>query len=92
MKIPSRIQVKNEVYEVVYQETIDDPDDIGYCDDDKKTLYIKLGLGKELTLDVLTHELLHSITHQYKIKIKHSELDKLATALVEVCKLNGWIK
>lgn len=92
MKIPNKVWIKNEVYEVVYQKIIDDPEDIGYCDDEKKILYIKLGLNKTDTFDVLLHECLHAISLHYKIKLSHKTLDRLATALVDIAKLNGLIK
>ena len=80
------------MYEVVYQEIIDKIDDWGYCDDDKKILYIKLGLDKEQELDTFTHEMLHAMCHHHKIKISHKALDKLATALAGTVTLNEWIK
>lgn len=89
MKIPSRVWIKNEIYEVVYSELIDNPEDIGYCDDKKKILYIKLGLDDDTALDVFTHEFLHALCHLHKIKIAHKTLDKLATALAETITLNN---
>lgn len=79
--IPSRVYIKGELYEIVYQRLIDKPDDLGYCDDDKKILYIKLGLSDFDELDAFIHEMLHALTHRHKIRISHGNLDKLATAL-----------
>lgn len=81
------------IYEKVYQELIgDDPKTIGYCDDETKHLYIKLGLDEITEQDCTLHEILHAICYRYKIKISHSELDKLSTALIKVARLNDWIK
>lgn len=88
--LPSRIQIKNEVYEIVYQRTIDNPNDLGYCDDKKRILYIKLGLDEFTELDTGIHEILHAITHLHKIRISHNNLDKLATALAHLITDNGY--
>ena len=86
--IPSRIWIKNVQYEIVYQKTIDRENDLGYCDDKTKHLYIKTGLDKRTELDAFLHEFFHALTHQYKIRIGHTNLDKLATALADVILLN----
>lgn len=92
--LPNQVKIKkNVIYEKVYQDLIgNDVKTIGYCDSATKHLYIKLGLSKLLEKDTEAHELLHAICDEYKIKINHSELDKLATALVRVFMLNKWIK
>lgn len=96
--LPNWVKIKrNVVYEKVYQDLIGDPKNpkskltVGYCDDDTKHLYIKLGLTKDEECEAELHELLHAIGHHYKIKIPHIELDKLSTALYKVMKLNEWI-
>ena len=86
--IPSRLWIKNVQYEVVYQKEIDKPADLGYCDDKTRHLYIKLGLDKRTELDAFLHEFFHALTHQYKIRISHNNLDKIATALADVIILN----
>lgn len=78
-------------YEVVYQRVIDDHNDVGYCDDKKKILYIKLGLEKLEELDTFIHEIFHAVEKEYKIKINHTKLDKLATALAEAIVANKLI-
>lgn len=84
--------IKNELYEVVYQRVIDEPNDIGYCDDKKKILYIKLDLEHFDELDVFLHEYLHALSFLYKIRISHKTLDKLGTALAESLIANKWVK
>jgi Zn-dependent peptidase ImmA (M78 family) len=90
MRLPNQLWIKPKViYEVVYQEQIgDDPKDIGYCDDETKHIYIKLGLDQLDELDTQIHELLHAVCHSYRVKLPHKELDKLATALAKVILLN----
>jgi hypothetical protein len=88
--LPSRIQIKNEVYEIVYQRIIDNPNDLGYCDDKKRILYIKLGLDELTELDTAIHEVLHALTYLHKIRISHSNLTKLATALAVLILDNGY--
>lgn len=89
--LPNRVWIKNEIYEVVFVREIDEPNDIGYCDDEKKILYIKIGLDKVEELDTFAHETLHAICHQHKIKLGHKTLDKLATAIVNTLIINEWI-
>lgn len=97
--LPNWVRIKrNLTYEKVYQDVIGDPkhpdakNTHGYCDDETKHLYIKLGLTKLEQQQAEMHELLHAIIFRYKIKISHTQMDRLATALVDVCRLNGWLK
>ena len=88
MDIPSRVWIKNDLYEVVYTHLVDKPDDMGYCDDKKKILFLKLALSEQDTLDTFIHETLHAICHKHKIRIGHTTLDKLSTAIAETILLN----
>lgn len=90
--LPNRVWIKNDQYEIVYQKVIDNIEDIGYCDDKKKIIYIKLGLDKKTELDTFIHELLHAIQHKYKLRISHNNIDKLGTALAEIILLNKLLK
>jgi hypothetical protein len=91
--LPNQVRIKPRItYERVFQELIgDDPNTIGYCDSLTRHLYIKLNLSKRLEEETEAHELLHAIADEYGVKIAHSELDKLATAIIKVMRLNGWL-
>lgn len=90
----NRIYITDDVvYEKVYQKVIgEEPETWGYCDDKLKLIYIKLCLSEFDELDTTIHETLHAICLHYGIKIKHTELDKLGTALTKVGVLNDLIK
>lgn len=84
----------NIIYEKVYQELIgEDPNTLGYCDDETHHIYLKLNMEKFDELDTLIHELLHAVCIHNKIKLRHqTQLDPLATAITKFLILNNFVK
>jgi hypothetical protein len=93
VKLPPRIRLKKGVtYEILRQDEIaSDPDCMGLCNADNRTIIIKTSLSDTQALETLIHELLHAIAFEFQIKIPHSLIYAIERPIIRILKLNKWI-
>ena len=86
----SEFHVGEETYTLKFVKKIPGGNaaDIGLCDPEERTIYVKKGLSKALMFRTVVHELLHSIEFEYEIKIKHETIYQLEKALVDTLLMN----
>jgi hypothetical protein len=82
---PKELNVKGETYAVVFRRKLDC---LGKCDPEKRTIYIKTGLGPKETFRTFVHEVLHALEFEYELKIKHSLVYELEAAITDTLLLN----
>lgn len=88
----SKIRISPRInYEVVYSTDLG-PDILGECRFDKKQIVIKIEQSDEELKKTLIHEIMHAICDTYKIDISHSAIYKLEKAVLNLIKLNKWLK
>lgn len=93
MKLPSRIRIcRNVFYRLVYQDEIDgNPDVLGLCDPNMRTIFIKTNLSDRLVLQTLIHELIHAIEFEYQQPIPHRITYTLDEGLAAILRLNKMV-
>lgn len=79
-------------YSVAWCSRIQDKDDLGYCDDVARILYMKDGEPIEETFKTLIHEQVHAMDHVYNIKLSHTQVRKLELALSDFLRQNQIVK
>lgn len=90
MKIPRKLLVKDQIYEVKYVSRIPSVNDgtkgplRGLCCSDKQVIYIARGISKAEKVQTFFHELLHAIEFEYDIEIDHKLVYKLEGPLAQV--------
>jgi hypothetical protein len=92
LRIPSRVRITGRTsYDVVFQERIaDDPECLGLCDPEKRTITLKLGLADSELLKTFVHECLHALSAEHGFDLPHRTVYALEECLVRMLKLNGW--
>lgn len=92
-KIPARIRVKaNVTYDVLWTDSFKDPTQMGECDDVKKQIIIKKGLGKRQTYYTFLHELIHVIDMENKLGLTEAQVNGLEVEFNRVSRLNPDVK
>lgn len=78
---PRKIYYTNECYKVIFKKKLDC---YGITDPQTKTITIKDGLSARQLLSTFIHELAHVVEFERPLKIKHKDVYKLETAIVEL--------
>ena len=85
MKRPERIRILGKAFKVTNVV----PDDLnGECDTDTQTISIRDGQPLESEQDTMLHEVIHAIDEAMDVKMKETQVKKMATALLAVLKDN----
>lgn len=90
MKRPEKIKLLGK--RIVIQYTAGAPLDDGLngeCDSDKQLILIRDGQPLESEQDTVLHEVVHAIDEAMDIKMKETQVKKLATGLLAVVKDNA---
>ena len=88
-EIPNSVAINPKVsYSVVYLKSVDRDGALGYCDDDKKEIQLKLGMPKKTTFSVFIHEMLHAIEMENGIYVPHQAILDFEEGIVELLELN----
>lgn len=92
MKLPSPISVAGMTYTIVYgDKMIQNEDKCGECHNQTGSIRIAVGMGEDMTVNTVIHEVLHAIYHCYGIEDKDEEervVNTMATGLFQVLKDN----
>lgn len=92
-KIPPRIRVKaNVTYEILWVDSFKDESQMGECDDVKKQIIIRKGLGKRASYYTFLHELIHAIDMENKFGLTEAQVNGLEVEFNRVSRLNPEVK
>ena len=82
MKRPAKVKVLGKVYAIQYTEgaPLADDDD-GECDPSNQTITVRTGQSLECEQDTVLHEVIHAIENLQGLKLKHSDVVRLTTAI-----------
>lgn len=96
MKFPTKIRITSKIsYEILYVPEFQDKGKYvtyGECRRDQKQIVISLNQTPKEMIKSLIHETFHAMEYENKIEIPHKAVHKLEDAVLNVLKLNGWIK
>lgn len=85
MKRPDKIKILGKAFAV----NANVPEALnGECDTDKQTISIRDGQPLESEQDTVLHEVVHAIDEAMDIKMKETQVKKLATGFLAVIKEN----
>lgn len=92
LTIPPKVRITARTsYDVVTQDLIaDDPNCLGLCDFDKRTIYLATRLSERERLKTFVHECLHALSAEHGFDLPHRTVYALEECLVKMLKLNGW--
>lgn len=87
---PKGITVGNAHWDVKFCRKTPDhpPTDVGLCDPETRTIYIRYKQSRRETLMTFLHEWLHAVEFEYEIEIGHTIIEKLEDAVIEFCEEN----
>lgn len=87
---PGKLKVKRAEYELLLTHAISDPKDdvLGYCmtsdkDKDVKVIAVLNSLRPKRMFEIMLHEALHAIEHEYKLNIPHDVIEELERPLAK---------
>lgn len=80
---PKFVNVHDEKYEIRMVTRIPgaDKDQYGECDDGAKIIHIRKNQSPMGLFRTFLHEVLHAIECEYRLKLKHEQVDSLEVAL-----------
>ena len=86
---PAKVKILGKPYKVHFVTDAPlDEDDMGECRASEQAVYVKEGLPLEAEQDTLLHEVIHGVEWEMDLKLKESDVKKLATGLLAVLKEN----
>ena len=80
-KIPSTFIVGDAVYTVEYVDVLDGEAQTGECDPTTYTIKVLKGITPHETLCTVIHEVLHSLSNEHGITLKHKLIHNLERPL-----------
>lgn len=88
---PKEIFVKDMVWRVRFCRTVpDDPQekDLGMCDPESRTIFIRYKQKPRETFMTFVHELLHAFEFEYNIEISHEIIYELEECIADLVTQN----
>lgn len=84
MKIPNRIKIKNKIVEVVYQDGFVQGKHLGTYDPNMHVITIASELEGRKKLECFLHEVLHSISEIYGLKLTERQVEGADLPLTKI--------
>lgn len=93
MKIPKKVRITSKVvYKVQIVTAFEkEPYTMGTCCPDDKLILLRADLSPRNLLVTFIHELIHAMQFEHGIKIRHSSINQLDSAIERLLRLNRWI-
>ena len=90
MKIPKSIRIGGFTYKVdVIDNLVEDGQEcFGTCSVNEQSIKIRDGLPKQMIKCTLIHECLEAINYHYKLNLKHDNIERLDSALLDLLENN----
>lgn len=90
LKLPDEVKVRNETYRILKAKGVllDDPECVGYCDPEHRVIAINVEQTEKQQLRTFIHEILHALSDEFNIDIKHKSIYKLEKAIYRFIKDN----
>ena len=79
---PAKIKILGKVYQIRY--TKDAPleeDELGMCDPNEQSIYVRDGQPSEVEGDTILHECLHALESLLELKLRHEDVVRITTGL-----------
>lgn len=87
-----KVKIGEQDWSVVWVDRIEGKDTLGYCDDEAHVIMVMNGQETEEALHTYLHEVMHAMCDEYRIRLGHKTLDKLAGAFKDFLIQNKVIK
>ena len=93
--LPEKVKVAGVVYDIIWDNNLSHSSSYGRCN--SEALLISLDPAAKLARrgETLLHEVLEAIKSEYKLNLKHEQIDLLGTAIYQVFQDNptvvAWI-
>lgn len=85
MKIPKKLHLSGLTIQVKQDITPSEAETLaGQWDSGRHVIRLDPGLGEQAKMQAFLHEVVHAISTTYGCSIKHADVDRLASALIEL--------
>ena len=81
---PKSLKVGDETYAIKFVRKFKDSETVGECDPESRTIFLKLGEGREETFKTLIHELMHALLEfEGDLDVKHRFIYKAESLIYQ---------
>ena len=90
MKTPNTLQICGHTIKIEYRDglVVGGDECWGVYDDDKHTIYLKIGMSETRKMEILLHECIHAIAEIHNLNLSEKAVKILAIALLALIRDN----
>lgn len=91
-RIPSRVQVGNNHYEILYTDGFSNENTLGETRLEDKQIILRRDLNSKELVKTYLHECLHAISEEFEVGLSEQQILNLEEAIIYVLKEDNFFK
>ena len=84
MRIPSQLFIHGQVFDIQFRDEKEMIGELGKCDVNHNTIFLRHGLNDEKLAEVLLHEVIHGVAEMINMTLTENEVNNLAVGLMPI--------